>query len=273
MAGAGGFTPDSAIWKVSREWVLMLGGGRALLLQAAHPLALAGVMEHSDYESSPWGRLERTMQAVWTAVYGDPEDAEAAGRRVRAIHSRVHGRLATAMGPFPAGTPYDARDPELLLWVHATIVDTALLMYRTYVGPLSAAEQEAYYQDMKALARLFGTPDEAIPDSYGDFVAWWRAMLASERICVTPEARALATTVLSPPLPALARPAWELVRFATAGFLPGELRRGYGFGWTPVHRAALAASAEGVRRALLPLLPDLARALPGARAAEREAAA
>jgi uncharacterized protein (DUF2236 family) len=273
VTGAGGFTPDSAIWKVSREWVLMLGGGRALLLQAAHPLALAGVMEHSDYEAGPWKRLERTMDAVWTAVYGEHEEAERVGRRVRAMHTRVHGRLANDMGPFPAGTPYDARDPELLLWVHATLVDTALLMYRTYVGPLAAAEVEAYYQDMKWLARLFGTPDDAIPASYGDFVAWWRAMLASDAICVTPEARELAASVLTPPLPLVARPAWEIVKFATAGFLPAELRRGYGFRWTPAHRALLAASAEGVRRAFMPVLPDLARALPGARAAEREPAA
>jgi uncharacterized protein (DUF2236 family) len=273
MSGAGGFTPDSAIWWISREWVLMLGGGRALLLQAAHPLALAGVMEHSDYEANPWARLERTMYAVWTAVYGEPEAAERAGRRVRAIHEKVHGRLKRRMGPFPAGTPYDARDPELLMWVHGTLVDTALLMYRTYVRPLSLDEQEAYYQDMKVLARLFGTPDEAIPDTYADFVAWWRTMLDSERICVTPDARQLVRTVLRPPLPAVARPAWEVVNFATAGFLPKKLRQGYGFTWTPAHRALLAASAETVKRSVLPLLPDLVRALPGARSAERSRAA
>jgi uncharacterized protein (DUF2236 family) len=273
MPGAGGFTPESQIWKISREWVLMLGGGRALLLQAAHPLALAGVMEHSDYENGPWKRLERTMDAVWTAVYGDPAEAERVGRRVRAMHGRVNGTLSKPMGPFPAGTPYDARDPELLLWVHATLVDTALLMYRTYVGPLTPAEVEAYYQDMKWLARLFGTPGDAIPETYADFVAWWRAMLAGEVICVTPEARELAATVLSPPLPFVARPAWEVVKFATAGFLPAKLRSGYGFTWTPAHRAMLAASAEGVRRVVVPLLPDLARALPGARASERGLAA
>lgn len=270
--GAGSFTPDSAIWRISREWVLMLGGGRALLLQAAHPLALAGIMEHSDYAAGPWARLERTMHAVWTAVYGTPEDAEAIGRRVRAIHGKVNGRLSKQMGPFPAGTPYDARDPELLMWVHATLVDTALLMYRTYVRPLSADEQESYYQDMKVLARLFGTPEAAIPDTYGDFVAWWRSMLDSDVICVTPEARELAGTVLRPPLPAVARPAWEVLNFASAGFLPAKLRRGYGFTWTPAHRALLAASAQTVKRTLLPLLPDLARALPGARAAERSRA-
>ena len=274
MSGAGGFTPESAIWKISREWVLMLGGGRALLLQAAHPLALAGVMEHSDYAAGPWGRLERTMYAVWTAVYGTPEEAERVGRRVRAMHTKVRGRLKKPMGPFPAGTPYDARDPELLMWVHSTLVDTALLMYRTYVGPLTPDEQESYYQDMKVLARLFGTPDEAIPPTLADFEAWRRAMLASERICVTDEARELATaTVQKPPLPRIARPVWEVINFATAGFLPRELREGYGFTWTPAHRAVLAGSAGYVKRAVLPLMPDLLRGLPSARTAERTLAA
>jgi uncharacterized protein (DUF2236 family) len=267
MAGAGGFTPDSVIWKVSKEWILMLGGARALLMQAAHPLALAGVLEHSDYERDPWARLERTMDAVWTSVYGDPADAERVGRRVRALHARVHGTLATDMGPFPAGTPYDARDPELLMWVHATLVDTALLIYRTYVGALSADEQESYYQDMKALARLFGTPERAIPDTLADFEAYRRSMLDSELICVTPEARALARAVLGPPLPIVARPAWEVVRFATAGFLPRKLRRGYGFVWTPAHRVVLAGSATALRRGVLPLLPGRLRELPASVAA------
>jgi uncharacterized protein (DUF2236 family) len=269
MHGAGGFTPESAVWRISREWVLMLGSGRALLLQAAHPLALAGILEHSDYTAGPWQRLERTMDAVWTAVYGDPADAEKVGRRVRAIHAKVNGRLEHRMGPFPAGTAYDARDPELLMWVHGTLVDTALLMYGTYVGPLSPGDQDAYYQDMKHLARLFGTPDDAIPPTYPDFVAWWRAMVQSERICVTPQAREVAEMVLRPPLPLIARPAWEVLNFASIGFLPAKIRRGYGFTWTPAHRALLAASAETVKRAVLPLLPDLARALPGARSAER----
>ncbi len=264
MTGAGGYTPESAIWKVSREWILMLGGGRALLMQAAHPLALAGIVEHSDYARDPWGRLARTMDVVWTAVYGDPAEAERAGRRVRAMHAKVRGRLKTDLGPFPAGTPYDARDPELLMWVHATLVDTALLMYRTYVGPLTAEDQEAYYQDMKHLARLFGTPDRAIPGTFADFEAYRRSMLDGEGICVTPQARDLATALLTPPLPIVARPAWELVRFATAGFLPSKLRRGYGFTWTPAHRAVLAGSAGAVRRGLLPLLPDRIRRLPAA---------
>jgi uncharacterized protein (DUF2236 family) len=274
MAGAAGFTPDSPIWRISREWALMLGGGRALLLQAAHPLALAGVMEHSDYERDVWGRLRSTMSYVWGVVYGTPEEADRLGRRVRAIHKTVHGTIPRAMGPFPAGTPYSAEDPELLLWVHSTLVDTALLMYRTYVGPLTDAEAEGFWQDHRKLVEFIGVPEHEIPESYADFRAYWRTMIDSDVICVTPEAMELArVTVMRPPLPVVLRPAWEAVNFVSAGFLPAKLRRDYGFTWTPAHRALLAGSAQYVRRAVVPLLPDLARALPAARRAERMAIA
>jgi uncharacterized protein (DUF2236 family) len=274
MAGAGGFTPESAIWRISREWALMLGGGRALLLQAAHPLALAGVMEHSDYERDVWGRLRSTMTYVWGVVYGTEEEAERMGRRVRAIHKTVNGRIPRQMGPFPAGTPYSAEDPELLLWVHSTLVDTALLMYRTYVGPLSDSDAEAFWQDHRKLIEFIGVPAREIPPTYADFRAYWRTMIDSDTICVTPEAIVLArATVMRPPLPVVLRPAWETVNFVSAGFLPAKLRRDYGFTWTPAHRALLAGSAQYVKRAVVPLLPDLARALPVARRAEQALAA
>lgn len=248
----------------------MLGGGRALLLQAAHPLALAGVMEHSDYERDVWGRLRTTMTYVWSAVYGTPEEAERMGGRVRAIHKTVNGSISRPMGPFPAGTPYSAEDPELLLWVHSTLVDTALLMYRTYVGPLSPEEIEGFWQDHRQLVAFIGVPESQIPETYADFQSYWRTMIDSDVICVTPEAMELArATVMRPPLPAVLRPAWEAVNFVSAGFLPAKLRRDYGFTWTPAHRALLAASAESVKRLVVPLLPDLARALPAARSAER----
>src|SRR4051812_39472204 len=212
MAGAAGFTPESAIWRVSREWALMLGGGRALLLQAAHPLALAGVMEHSDYERDVWGRLRSTMAYVWGVIYGTQEEAERIGARVRAVHKTVHGTIPHRMG----------------------------------------------------------VPGNQIPPTYADFKAYWRTAIDSDVICVTPEAMELArATVMRPPLPAVLRPAWEAVNFVSAGFLPRKLREGYGFTWTPAHRALLAGSAAYVKRAVVPLLPDLARALPAARRAER----
>jgi len=127
------FRPDGAAWRIGRELALLLGGGRALLLQVAHPLVAAGVAEHSDFRENPWKRLEGTMNAVWAVVFGTRAQADRAARRVRAMHSRVQGHTA-------AGTPYSALDPELLLWVHATLVDTALLVYGQWVRPLGAEE-------------------------------------------------------------------------------------------------------------------------------------
>jgi uncharacterized protein (DUF2236 family) len=264
----GYFPPDAMIRRVSREAVLMLAGGRALLMQAAQPLAAAGIAGHSGYQENPWKRLDRTMTAVWTVVYGTSEEADRIGARVQAMHSRVNGRIEERMGPYPPGTVYDARDPELLMWVHATLVDTALLMYQSCVGPLTAAEREAYYQDMKLLARVFGTPDEVIPATLQDFRAYMRERLASDEICITRTAREIADTVLKPPVPLPARPAWELLNQVTIGLLPEELRKGYGFRRVPARSALLRLGAEPVRRVLVPLMPGLLRAIPPARRAE-----
>jgi uncharacterized protein (DUF2236 family) len=273
----GYFSPHGMAWRVTREGILLLGGGRALLMQAADPLAMAGFARHSNYRESPWRRLQRTVEAMWTVVYGTTAQAELAAAQVRAIHSRVKGLLPWRAGPYPAGTPYAADDPELLMWVHATLIDTALLMYRTYVGPLSEREQEAYYQETKTMARLFGTPDRVIPLTLADFRAYIRDRLESDEICVIDEAREAARAVLHPPLPfalrPVLRPAWAAVNLITIGHLPWKLRRQYGFGWERPRRMALAASAQYVRRVVLPTLPDMVRALPRARQAERDRAA
>jgi uncharacterized protein (DUF2236 family) len=198
---SGYFSPDSMIWRISREQLLMLGGGRALLMQVAHPLVGAGVAGHSDYRESPWRRLERTMSSVWTVVYGSRADADRVGARVQSMHKKVHGRLSQQTGPYPEGTLYSAGDPELLLWVQATLVDTALLVYETWVGPLSETEQGDYYEDMKILARVFGTPRAVIPETLGDFRAYMRERLASNEIYVTDAARDVRHSIMNPPLP------------------------------------------------------------------------
>src|ERR671930_365555 len=96
----GYFADDSVIRRVSRELLLLLGGGRALLMQVAHPLVAAGVAEHSDYREKPWRRLEQTMNAVWSLVFGTRAEADRTSARVRSLHSTVHGRLPAAAGPF-----------------------------------------------------------------------------------------------------------------------------------------------------------------------------
>src|SRR5947209_5315121 len=227
----GYFTPDDTIWRVARELALMLGGGRALLLQVAHPLVAAGVAQHSSYREDPWKRLEGTMKAVWAVVYGSRTEADRAAARVRAMHSKVSGRLSAPMGPFPKGTRYSALDPALLMWVHATLVDTALLVHDEWVRPLSDAERAAYYEDAKTCARLFGTPEEVMPPSFADFRAYMEEMLDGPELCATPTAREIAYTVLQPPLPMPLRLAISVVNLVTASLMPARMRREYGLAW------------------------------------------
>ena len=150
----GYFAPDGAARRVSRELALMLGGGRALLLQVAHPLVAAGVAEHSGYRENPVERLEGTMNAVWAIVFGTRAQADRAARRVRVMHERVHGSLPEAMGRYPAGTRTRRWDPELLLWVHATLVDTALLVH----GRMGATAERC-----RAVRLLRGDEDMCAP--------------------------------------------------------------------------------------------------------------
>jgi uncharacterized protein (DUF2236 family) len=240
----------------------MLGGGRALLLQVAHPLVAAGVAEHSGYREDPWKRLAGTMNAVWAVVFGTKAQADRAAARVRAMHGKVNGTLATRMGPFPAGTRYSAVDPELLLWVHATLVDSALLVYSQWVGRLRESDEADYYEDAKTLARLFGTPPEVIPPTLGDFRMYMDQMLAGDQLCVTDAARQIARTVLDPPLPRALRPAAGLVNLVTASLMPPRLRREYEIAWDPVRAAVLTGSREWVRRIAMPLLPGRLRRVP-----------
>ena len=262
----GYFAADGAARRVSRELALMLGGGRALLLQVAHPLVAAGVAEHSGYRENPWKRLEGTMNAVWAVVFGTRAQADRAARRVRAMHGKVHGTIPVAMGHYPAGTPYTALDPELLLWVHATLVDTALLVHERWVRPLSDSDQAAYYEEMKTCARLFGTPADVIPETFAGFRGYMTEMLDGPDLCVTPTARDIAHSVMHPPLPFPLRPAMEWSNLVTAGLMPARLRRDYGLAWDPVRAALAAGSREATRHVAMRLLPDRLRTVPASRA-------
>jgi uncharacterized protein (DUF2236 family) len=272
MTSGGYFAPDSMIWRLSRERLLLLGGGRALLMQVAHPLVAAGVSDHSDYRENPWRRLEATMSSVWTAVFGTRAEADAVGARVKSMHAKVRGRIPHRMGPYPAGTLYSASSPALLMWVHATLVDSALAVYESWIRPLTADEREDYYEDMKLLAQIFGTPSSVIPATFADFRAYMQERLASEEIWVTPTAREISDSILDPPLPAPLRAGWRLgVGLATAGLLPPKLRDQYGLSWDPARKALFVGSREWTRRVVVPLLPDMIKAVPAARGGEGEA--
>ena len=234
--------------RVSGEPVLLFGGGRALLLEIAHPLIAAGVAEHSSYRTDPFGRLQRTLEAMSAIVFRDRAAALAAARNVERAHQRVVGRLVASAGRFGEGTPYSGRDPELMLWVWATLVDTAVAVYERFVEALDADARRAYYADHRSVVRVLGVPDALVPPSWEAFRSWFDGMLASDALAVTPAAREIAAGVLAP---AAAISDARRLRLITVGLLPPHLREAFGLAWDDASAAkldALSASVRGLRR-------------------------
>jgi len=259
----GYFAPESVIRRVGNSpLVPLLGGGSAVLMQVAHPLVAAGVVEHSDYRSDLWHRLLATLRAVYLIVYGTKEEADRQGFRVQAVHEHVRGVTSEPIGPFPAGTPYSASDPELQLWVHATLVVNSLEVYERYVGRLELSERESYYQEMATVARVFGVPADVIPRRLSDFSEYMCAQLDGSTICVTEPARMVAHVILEAPLPAPLRVLATAHRLSTAALLPPRLRREYGLGWSRSRRVALGLSARTIRMTATPVFAAAARVAP-----------
>ncbi len=256
----GYFAPDSVIRRLGNSPLTpFLGGGPAVLLQVAHPLVAAGVVQHSGYRRDLWKRLVRTLRALYLVAFGTKTEAERAGEAVQAVHAHVRGVTESQLGPFPAGTPYSASDPELQLWVHATLVHSSLAAYGRFVCALSAEEEERYYREMVLVARLFGTPAAIIPSSLAQFREYFETQVVGETITVTPPARQVAAILLEAALPAPMRVLVPAHRLSTAGLLPPRLRDEYGLRWTPLHELALPLAARSVRVAATPVLMAASR--------------
>ena len=258
---AGLFGPDSLAWRIDREVMVLAGGSCALLMQAAHPVVAAGVFEHSTYATDPFGRLRRTLTTSFDVVFGSRSRAEAAIRRVNAFHGAVRGRHPDD------GSPYTALDPEALLWVHATLIDTALRVYGRFVAPLSDAEEQGYHAEAGQVAERLGVPVSILPPTIGELRAWMAEMIADGRVRVTPAAREIAGTVLYP-RPWVPRLAWEAAHLVSVATLPIALRRQYGIPWSPGRERAVGTLAAVTRR-VLPFVPPLLRFVPHARTADR----
>jgi uncharacterized protein (DUF2236 family) len=260
---AGLFGPGSVGWRVDRELVVLAGGSCALLLQAAHPVVAAGVAEHSTYATDPFGRLMRTLASSFDVAFGNRSTAEATIRRVNAIHARVRGAL-------PDGTPYSAMDPEALLWVHATLVDTALRVYGGWVAPLAPTDEQRYHEEAAEVAVRLGVPPALLPASLIELRAWMEQMVTSGTVHVTPPAREIARTILYP-LPWVPRAAWDVAHLVSLATLRPDIRRQYGIGWSDARERGVRRLAA-VTRQLVPLMPEVVRFAPEARRAARRAA-
>jgi uncharacterized protein (DUF2236 family) len=272
-AESGGlFGPGSAVWRVNRHLVVWAaGGGRALLLQLAHPLVAAAVAEHSRYRADPLGRLRHTLAASYAYVFADAPAARDTVADVGRRHARVRGALPAAAGRHPAGAPYHALDPDLLLWVYATAVDSWLVAYERFVGPLAPAAREAYYAEARRPGPLWGIPPERFPPDVVALRAWMAGAVARGEVAVGDQARALARLVLRPPVWWLPAAAFAPLTLPAVWLLPPGLRAAYGLSWGPRREAAMRAAAA-VSRRLQPRLPALLRDVRAARTAERRVA-
>ena len=266
---SGLFTDDSMVRRIHRERVVALSGPRALLMQAAHPLAVTGLLAHSSALDEPYERLARTAEIMDAITFGSVEDAKRVTRRVRAMHSRVKGKLGAAAGEYPKGTPYAAGDPELLLWVLFSLVDSALVVYRAYVGKLPREQEAAFWEDYKVIGELFGLARKDMPDTLDELDAYRREMLEGDALHVNEWARERAREiVLEPPVPLVLRPLVEAVNFVTITLLPERIRREYGFrpvAPMAVRRGVTRVNAEYLKRAVVPFLPPRLRLVPSAR--------
>jgi uncharacterized protein (DUF2236 family) len=259
------YGPGSEAWALNREAMLLLGAGpRALLLQLAHPAVAAGVADHSDFRSDPWRRLQGTLDSYLRIVYGTATAARAEIRRLNELHRTI------------TGPSYRARDPELSLWVHATLVDSTIVVADAWLEPLTRERRARYYRETLPIGRAFGIPPSVLPPDLASFEAYLVDATGPDGpVRVGPTARTLADAVLHPPLGPVLPPlagvppaAYAWTFWPSIGLLPPPIRDAYGLRWGPLERAVSAWLVAGWRT-WRPLLPRAFRQMPRALAAER----
>lgn len=258
------FSPGSVSWRLDREVAVLAGGTCALLMQVAHPAVAAGVAQHSDFRDDPFRRLQRTLGASWSIVFGDLAQAERAIRRINAIHATVQGVVPET------GASYRALDPDLLLWVHATLVDTAIRIHDRFVAPLSPEEMDAYQREAARVAIRLGVPPDRIPGTLGELRSWMADQMSSGAVRVSPTARELALAILHPTRfpPAWV---WDAAHLASISVMPAPLRRQYGIPWN-ARRARGVERLATVTRWAVPRLPAAVRFVPASRTADHRPA-
>ena len=261
---AGFFGPNSLVWEISREPVLLLFGMRALLMQIAHPHVAQAVADHSNYRSDPLGRGIRTFKAVYAIIFGSRESAIKAALTVHAVHKRVYGEIKDTLPP-DVDPHYKATEPQALLWVAATLLDSTVLAYELCIRRLSSAEKEQFYQESKRFGQLFGIAKNLYPDTWCDFENWMANTIESDCITVTPAAKDIVlgllygtwfTRFLAP------------LNYAVAAMsLPPKLVNEFGFKqswWNKFFYKSLLALVKNAMR----LIPRRYRAVPAARISE-----
>ncbi|MGH2582831.1 MAG: oxygenase MpaB family protein [Anaerolineales bacterium] len=253
---AGFFGPGSMAWRINRETVLSLVVLRALFMQIAHPKVAQGVADHSDFVDKPFQRAYATFKAQQRIVFGSCEESTEALMRIYARHVGVVGQVeGVALGI--RDSSYEANDPSLLFWVFATLFDSMLYAYRTFMPKLSSSDSACFYREGKLFARLIGVSDDKMPATLADFDAWMHNELASNKITVTDAGRRIAAALLRMPF-GIVRPFNE---FLAAVTLPECLREQFDLRWT-VRRAQLFLLLSRWLRFVLAHTPVVLRSWP-----------
>lgn len=265
----GFFPADSTVRRLHRERLVLFSGVRALLMQACDPLAVVGFQRHSIIFDDPQARLLRTDERMSRIYFGSREEAEETGRAVEAMHRRVKGKTPADYGPIPKGTPYAAADPELGLWVLATLADSALVYYERIFGGLGRDERERYWREYRRVGELLGLPPGSMPASQGELKEYVAGRLDDGSLWISEERRRQAVAmILEPPysgwLKTAVIPLTETIRLISVGLLPPQIRRLFGFGWDP-GREALLRSALLQLRVGTRFWPDAVRLHPAPR--------
>lgn len=246
------FGPASMTWRIDREAVIFLGAGRALLLQLAHPWVATAVAEHSRTFADPIGRFHRTFGVVFTMVFGSLDSALAAARHLHHRHATIVGRLTEAIGPFGSGSPYCANEAAALRWVHATLVETALIVHDLILPPLSVEERELYWAESRLYGALFGLTTADLPADWDSFAAYNAAMTQSDILSISTAAREVAGQIFAGDRPWLRPPRWY--QALSAQLLPDRLRMGFGFAFDERDRKAAERALARIRR-VYPKIP------------------
>lgn len=248
------FRKGSLTWTINMEPVIALGGGRALLLQVLHPLVAAGVEQHSNFEQDPFRRGFRTADVMLKLAFGEQPVSVRQADLLRRMHEKVKGVSAE-------GVAYHAMDPQLLLWVWATLVDVSLCMYERAVRPLTTLERDRYYDEQKLIAYASGIPQGACPETYDDFTSYVQEVIDTQ-LGVTKVARVVAFAGRHPPLPwALGPLAGALGTFFTEALLPARFRDPLGYTWSG-RKERLLRALFFVSRMMAAVLPRAVRHLP-----------
>lgn len=257
---AGFFGPQTEVWRLARESLVMLGGGRAALLQAAHPYVAWAVMSHSAVMTDVAGRFRRTFENVFDMVFGTTDQALERAQLVRRIHEHVNGTIDEDVGRFRRGDAYDALDAEATLWVAATLWDTMMLVHELLIDGVTPQQQEQFYRESMTFLELFGLTESVVPATWADFRVWFDGMLSSDTIAVGEAAREICRHIIKPPRPA-AKPAYAWLEVFTGAILPERLRDEYGFEYG-LREKVIYRTSTGVMRRTLPLVPDRLRYFP-----------